>query len=163
MPLPIHTVDAFTAEPFRGNPAAVCLLPAPRDEAWMQAVAAEMNLAETAFLHPEDAARGDKLLRLRWFTPRLEVDLCGHATLAAAHVLWDTRQLAPDEVARFQTRSGLLTAKRRGAESLEIELDFPAEPVTATPAPAGLLEALGTSSTGARFVGRNRMDWFVEV
>jgi PhzF family phenazine biosynthesis protein len=162
MAFPILTVDAFTAEPFRGNPAAVCLLPSPRDDAWMQAVAAEMNLAETAFLHPEStlaSGRGSdgRLMRLRWFTPKLEVDLCGHATLAAAHVLWDTGRLPANEIARFQTRSGLLTAAKRGDE---IELDFPVEPATAAEAPAGLLEALGAK---ARFVGRNRMDWLVEV
>jgi len=158
MSQPIQVVDAFTAEPFRGNPAAVCVLSSPRDEGWMQAVAAEMNLAETAFLHPEGAtARGEPTMRLRWFTPKVEVDLCGHATLAAGHVLWETRRLASSEVARFQTRSGLLTATRHGDE---IELDFPAEPATAATAPEGMLEALGVA---ARFVGRNRMDWLVEI
>ena len=110
MALEITQVDAFTAEPFAGNPAAVCLLQAPRDAAWMQQVAAEMNLAETAFLERRNDGFG-----LRWFTPTIEVDLCGHATLASAHVLWEDGHLAPNETARFHTRSGLLTAERRDA------------------------------------------------
>src|SRR6266571_1749936 len=105
MPLRIVQVDAFTNRPFAGNPAAVCVLPAARDEGWMQAVASEMNLSETAFLHRE----GDGW-RLRWFTPSVEVALCGHATLASAHVLWQTGQLARAATARFYTESGLLTA-----------------------------------------------------
>ena len=107
MSIPLHIVDAFTAKPFAGNPAAVCILPAPRAEAWMQNVAREMNLSETAFLHPE--ADG---FRLRWFTPTVEVALCGHATLASAHVLWETGRLRPQQPARFHTQSGLLTADR---------------------------------------------------
>jgi PhzF family phenazine biosynthesis protein len=120
MSIPIFQVDAFAEEPFKGNPAGVCLLPAPADAAWMQNVAAEMNLAETAFPLPE----GDGF-RLRWFTPKVEVKLCGHATLATAHVLWETGILGPDREARFQTLSGLLTARRDGAL---VELDFPARP-----------------------------------
>lgn len=106
----ITQVDAFTSMPFVGNPAAVCLLPAPRDEQWMQRVAREMNLAETAFL-----VRGADGFDLRWFTPAVEVDLCGHATLASAHVLWEEAHIEPTSQARFQTASGLLTADRRGA------------------------------------------------
>ena len=124
-PLPLFQVDAFTDRPFSGNPAAVCLLDRERDAAWMQAVAAEMNLSETAFL----LQREDGFC-LRWFTPATEVDLCGHATLAAAHVLWEQGLLAPGAAARFHTRSGLLQATRSGAM---IELDFPAAP--AEPAP----------------------------
>ena len=120
MAIPIFQVDAFAEEPFKGNPAGVCLLPAPADAAWMQNVAAEMNVAETAFPLPE----GDGF-RLRWFTPKVEVKLCGHATLAAAHVLWEAGILAPNREARFQTLSGLLTARRDGAL---IELDFPSRP-----------------------------------
>lgn len=135
MMIPIYQVDAFTATPFKGNPAAVCLLPAPMPEEWMKAVAREMNLSETAFLLPE--ADG---YRLRWFTPAVEVSLCGHATLASAHVLWQSERLAPDAEARFYTHSGLLTARRAGAW---IEMDFPARPVEPTEAPAGLLAALG--------------------
>ena len=120
MSVPIFQVDAFSAAPFKGNPAGVCLLSGPADPAWMQNVAAEMNLAETAF----PLAEGDGF-RLRWFTPKVEVEMCGHATLATAHILWERGVLAPDREARFQTRSGLLTARRDGAL---IELDFPARP-----------------------------------
>src|SRR5438034_10817459 len=116
----IVQVDAFTSTPFAGNPAAVCVLPAPRDESWMQDVAAEMNLSETAFLTPTEDG-----YRLRWFTPAVEVDLCGHATLASAHVLWEAGYLKPEAAARFHTRSGLLTAVRHGGD---IEMDFPARP-----------------------------------
>src|SRR5919206_1595038 len=100
-------VDAFTARPFTGNPAAVCVLPAAKPDEWMQEVAREMNLAETAFLVRRDDGFG-----LRWFTPTIEVDLCGHATLASAHVLWEEHHLDPDSVARFHTRSGILSAER---------------------------------------------------
>jgi len=120
MAIPIFQVDAFAEEPFKGNPAGVCLLPAPADAAWMQNVAAEMNVAETAF----PLLEGDGF-RLRWFTPKVEVKLCGHATLATAHVLWETGILAPNREVRFQTLSGLLTARRDGAL---IELDFPSRP-----------------------------------
>jgi PhzF family phenazine biosynthesis protein len=148
----ITQVDAFTDRPFGGNPAAVCVLDRPADERWMQLVAMEMNLSETAYLHPEGPD-----YRLRWFTPVSEVDLCGHATLAAAHVLWEEGRLRPDQEARFQTRSGLLTARR---DEGWIELDFPAEPVEPAACPAGLGEAIGAP---IRFVGRNRMDLLVEV
>ncbi len=109
MPDPIVVVDAFADRPFAGNPAAVCVLPGPRDPAWMALVAREMNLAETAFLHRQDDG-----FALRWFTPTTEVDLCGHATLASAHVLWQEGWLPGTETARFHTRSGLLTARRAG-------------------------------------------------
>src|SRR4051812_32796048 len=107
MALRITQVDAFTNRPFAGNPAAVCILPEARPAAWMQDVAREMNLSETAFLVKQ--ADG---FDLRWFTPSVEVDLCGHATLASAHVLWETGELRADEQARFHTKSGLLTADR---------------------------------------------------
>ena len=148
----ITHVDAFTDRLFSGNPAAVCVLPEPRDKRWMQAVAREMNLSETAFLR-ERADGYD----LRWFTPKIEVELCGHATLASAHVLWEERRLPPDEPARFHTRSGLLTAQRNGNW---IELDFPAVPEESAKAPPDLLSALGTT---ARYVGKNRFDYLVEV
>ena len=154
MPQTIVQVDAFTDRPFAGNPAAVCVLPGPADEGWMQAVAREMNLAETAFLYRRPAGDG---FALRWFTPTTEVDLCGHATLASARVLWDEGHLPPGETARFHTRSGLLTAERRGAW---IELDFPAEPPDAADAPPGLAAALGATP---QYVGRNRFDYLVEV
>lgn len=148
----IIQVDAFAAVPFAGNPAAVCVMEGPGEERWMQAVAREMNLSETAFLH-----RDGDVWRLRWFTPAMEVELCGHATLASAHVLWETERLARDEVARFHTLSGELLARLDGAW---IEMDFPAEPPVPVDAPAGLLEALGA---GAIAVARNRFDYLVEV
>ena len=152
MGIPLFHVDAFTEEPFAGNPAAVCLLASPRDEEWMQNVAAEMNLSETAFLVRE----GDGY-RLRWFTPTVEVELCGHATLASAHVLWESGALGPAELARFQTLSGLLTAEHRAEW---IELDFPATPEQPAAAPAGLEAALGAKAT---YVGKTRFDYMVEV
>lgn len=152
MPQPIVQVDAFTDRPFAGNPAAVCILDAPRDERWMRDVAAEMNLSETAFLH-----RADDGWNLRWFTPAVEVDLCGHATLASAHVLWQDGLLAPDQEARFHTRSGLLTAARQGDW---ISMDFPAKPEQEAPAPDGLGRALGVKPV---YVGRSHFDWLVEV
>src|SRR5581483_6264881 len=132
---PIVQVDAFTDRPFTGNPAAVCLLPAPAEAGWMQAVAREMNCSETAFL----VRRPDGDFDLRWFTPGGESDLCGHATLASAHVLWQDGHLRPDEQGRFHTRSGLLTAERAGDW---IELDFPLTPTTPDQGPAGLERAL---------------------
>lgn len=152
MSLRIVQVDAFTATPFAGNPAAVCVLPQPREDHWMQEVAREMNLAETAFL-----TRQADGFNLRWFTPVVEVDLCGHATLASAHALWETGELAPGELARFHTRSGLLLAERRGAW---IEMDFPATPAEAASAPPGLLSALGVT---AIYVGKNQFEYLVEV
>ncbi|RMF91377.1 MAG: PhzF family phenazine biosynthesis protein, partial [Nitrospinota bacterium] len=148
----LFQVDAFTQIPFTGNPAAVCLLPAPQEESWMQRVAREMNLSETAFL-----VRQEDHFRLRWFTPAVEVDLCGHATLASAHILWEEAYLQPEEQARFVTRSGLLTATRQGEW---IELDFPAEPAQPVTPPPELVHALEVSP---RYVGKNRFDYIVEV
>ena len=145
-------VDAFTAEPFRGNPAAVCLLDRERDDAWMQSVAAEMNLSATAFLLKRDDGYS-----LRWFTPGVEVALCGHATFASAHALWEEKLLAPDEAARFYTRSGLLTATR----GQDIELDFPATPEQPSDPPPALLESLGIAVPV--YVGKNKFDYLVEV
>ncbi len=152
MPLTITQVDAFTEKPFAGNPAAICVLPQPRDAQWMQSVAREMNLSETAFL-----VRQADGYNLRWFTPQVEVDLCGHATLASAHMLWEDGHLKPDEQARFYTRSGLLTAERKGAW---IEMDFPAIVSTPAPAPEGLAEALGAT---LKYVGKNAFDYLVEL
>ncbi len=149
-------VDAFVvpgSRGFSGNPAGVCLLDGAREDAWMQGVAAEMNLAETAFLRK----RADGY-DLRWFTPVVEVDLCGHATLASAHALWEQGLLGPDEPARFHTRSGLLTARACGEQ---IELDFPAEPAKATDPPADLLAGLG--GVAVRRIARNRFDYLVEL
>jgi len=156
MALRILQVDAFTDRPFAGNPAAVCILPRPADPTWMQNVAREMNLSETAFLHAE----GDGY-RLRWFTPVVEVDLCGHATLAAAHVLWEEGHLPRDRQARFQTRSGLLTADRGGEW---IELDFPATGPAPAALPAGLLAALGGGrGVTPGYVGKTRFDYLLEI
>ena len=152
MPLPIVQVDAFTSEPFSGNPAAVCVLPEARDEVWMQLVAREMNLAETAFL-----TRIADGFNLRWFTPTVEVDLCGHATLASAHVLWEAGHVAATESIRFHTKSGVLTALSRNGW---IELDFPATPEEPAPIPPGLVEALGVSPL---YVGQSRFDYLLEL
>jgi PhzF family phenazine biosynthesis protein len=153
MPVRIVQVDAFTNRPFAGNPAAVCVLPAPVPEEWMRNVAREMNLSETAFLAPRDGG-----FHLRWLTPAVEVDLCGHATVASAHVLWEDGHLAEGQQARFHTRSGLLLADRRGDW---IELDFPAKLVAPAEAPAELLPALGIIR--AAFIGKNVFDYLVEV
>src|SRR5437870_2278200 len=152
MALHITQVDAFTNRPFAGNPAAVCILPKAADPGWMLNIAREMNLAETAFLVP----RRDGY-NLRWFTPAVEVDLCGHATLAAAHVLWEEGRLEPDRQARFLTRSGWLTAERAGAW---IEMDFPATPPSTADAPAQLAQALGTAP---KYIGRSKFDYLVEL
>jgi PhzF family phenazine biosynthesis protein len=151
-PPPIHVVDAFTDRPFSGNPAAVCLLEGPAPEGWMKAVAREMNLSETAFVH-----RDGEQYRLRWFTPAKEVVLCGHATLASAHVLWQEGILADAEPARFETLSGRLTCRR---EPAGIAMDFPANPATPAPAPAGLWEAMGMEPCP---VLRNRLDYLLLV
>ena len=149
----IVQVDAFTNKAFSGNPAAVCVLAEPASDVWMRNVAREMNLSETAFLTPHDGG-----YRLRWFTPAVEVDLCGHATVASAHVLWQDGHLRPGQQARFHTRSGLLLADRRGDW---IELDFPVKVVTPAPAPPELLPALGVEQ--AVFVGKNAFDYLVEI
>ncbi|MFH1011925.1 MAG: PhzF family phenazine biosynthesis isomerase [bacterium] len=122
MPLTLHTIDAFTDKPFAGNPAGVCVLEHALPDERMQQIAAEMNLAETAFFFPQEDG-----YRLRWFTPTVEVSLCGHATLASAHLLFESGRLQPNAMARFHTRSGLLTARRVGNK---IELDFPASRVS---------------------------------
>ena len=152
MALRIFQVDAFTAKPFAGNPAAVCVLAHAADKRWMQHVAREMNLAETAFLFRQDDA-----WNLRWFTPTVEVDLCGHATLASAHVLWQDGHLPAGTQARFDTKSGRLTADRRGEW---IEMDFPAQPAQPATPPDGLLDALGVVG---KWVGKSRTDYLVEV
>jgi PhzF family phenazine biosynthesis protein len=149
-------VDAFTDRPFAGNPAAVCVLSAPADARWMQDVAREMNLSETAFLHREGDAFG-----LRWFTPTVEVDLCGHATLASAHVLWTDGHLPETAEARFYTKSGLLSARRAGEW---IEMDFPAEPPVPTDFPEALRCALRVArDNAAQYLGKNRMDYLVAL
>ena len=152
MTLPMWIVDAFTSRPFAGNPAGVCILPEDRDKAWMQLVAREMNHAETAFmlLRPDHVA-------LRWFTPAAEVDLCGHATLGSAHVLWETGRVPQDQPIHFRTKSGVLTATREGDW---IALDFPALVATWADVPPGLEDALGARPRSA---AKSRFDLLVEL
>lgn len=152
MSYPLFHVDAFTSRPFSGNPAAVCLLPSWKDDRWLQAVAAEMNLSETAFL-VKNASGFD----LRWFTPKVEVDLCGHATLASAHVLWGQGKAKPADELQFTTKSGVLKAIHAADN---IELDFPLKPEESADPPPGLLQALGGS---AKYVGRSQFDFIVEM
>jgi predicted PhzF superfamily epimerase YddE/YHI9 len=152
MPVPIYQVDAFAGWPFHGNPAAVCILSEERDDEWMLAVAQEMSVSDTAYVREEEGR-----YNLRWFTPTVEVDLCGHATLASAHVLWETGRLEEGSPARFHTRSGILTAERRRPW---IEVDFPAMPPQEVEPPPGLIEALGVLP---EYVGANDYDYLVEV
>lgn len=152
MSLPIYIVDAFTDKMFKGNPAAVCITSEPLDDIFMQNIAAEMNLSETAFLVPQQDGYS-----LRWFTPDAEVELCGHATLASAHILWEAGILPEGENANFYTKSGLLTARK---DDSWIELNFPEEPVRESEYPQELIEALHIEPL---YVGRNRFDYFIEV
>jgi PhzF family phenazine biosynthesis protein len=151
MTVPLSHIDAFTDRPFAGNPAAVCILPSWKEDGWLQAVAREMNLSETAFL-----VKQPDHFDLRWSTPKLDLDLCGHATLASAHVLWQQGHATHDEI-RFSTRSGILKAIRHGDD---IELDFPLKPEKEAEAPPGLLQALGISAT---YVGKSQFDYLVKV
>lgn len=150
----IYVVDAFASRPFTGNPAAVCILTEARSDSWLQNVALEMNLAETAFLLPQADSDG---YNLRWFTPTIEVDLCGHATLASAHILWETEILPPNASAQFHTRSGLLICRK--SDEL-IKMDFPAEAPYPTEPPAGMIAALKIKPL---WTGRNRFDSVIEV
>lgn len=153
MGTPLFIVDAFAARPYAGNQAAVCLLEEPAEEAWMQEFAAEMNFSETAYVVPSGDA-----FQLRWFTPTVEVELCGHATLASAHVLWDTGRLSPDQEVRFDTiHSGRLVCSRNGDW---IEMDFPADPPTACDPPDSLAEALGAKPVA---FAKGRYDFVVEL
>ena len=145
-------VDAFTSRPFGGNPAAVCYLPQAQGEDWMQNVAQELNLPATSFLSPEKEG-----FRLRWFTPRTELELCGHGTFAGAHFLRLEGYLKKDSDVRFQTRSGQLTARLAGDW---IEVDFPSEQEKPSPPPSDLIRALGVP---AKYIGKNRLDYLVEV
>ncbi len=157
MTIEIYQVDAFSERPFAGNPAGVVPLTAPVAVEWMQAFAQEMNLSETAYFWPEGDA-----YRLRWFTPAAEVRLCGHATLASAHTLWESGRLALSAPARFDTLSGRLTCARRPGGTIEME--FPARQSEPCEAPPGLVEALGFGSDWTPlFVGRNVDDYLVEV
>lgn len=157
MPISLLHIDAFTDRPFAGNPAAVCLLPEPADERWMQDLATELNLSETAYLTPLPDPAGPTW-SLRWFTPTVEVDLCGHATLAAAHALVHEHGVEA-ELLRFSTRSGILPARVVGEG--RYELDFPADPVTPTDPLPGLLEGLRVDPATVVSVARGRTDAFV--
>lgn len=148
----IYQVDAFTDKPFSGNPAAVCILESQKNDKWMQNVAQEMNLSETAFL-----LRQDDGYNLRWFTPGTEVDLCGHATLASAHILWEKEYLRKNETARFYTKSGLLTAKFKDDW---IELNFPSLPVEKADAPVEVMNALRLNPV---YFGKSTFDYLIEV
>ena len=163
--IPLFHVSAFSKKPFAGNPAAVVLLESERDTAWMQNVAAEMNLSETAFVYPDESQ-----LRLRWFTPGVEVDLCGHATVATAFVMKELAQEGrlPDFLTpfwkhgcvQFISRSGILSAE----SSVDgITLDFPATHVESAETPDGLIEALGIEAADLRFCGRSRFDYLIHV
>lgn len=145
-------VDAFTNEAFKGNPAAICVTQGPCDEQWMQSVALEMNLSETAFVHPVEEG-----FRLRWFTPTTEVELCGHATLASAYVLWQDGHLSRDSKAVFETRSGRLSATLDGDW---IWLDFPVIPVVPEKPPRTLLEGIKDEPV---FVGKTKLNYLVEL
>jgi PhzF family phenazine biosynthesis protein len=184
MSIPLLQVDAFAARPFTGNPAAVCILDAARDASWMQAVALEMNLAETAFLVPRrgnaaspspalplpEEREGERLgpvalgsggteWDLRWFTPAIEVELCGHATLASAHALWETGRAPRSAAVRFHTRSGWLTCTQADGW---ITMDFPARATPPCPEPEGLAAMLGLSAgTRPVWVGRNAAAYLV--
>jgi PhzF family phenazine biosynthesis protein len=146
----LHLVDAFTRSAFRGNTAGVCIPDGPADAAWMQQVAAELKHSETAFLFPEG-----EHWNLRWFTPAKEVELCGHATLAAASVLYSTGRVPSDKAIVFETLSGNLTARKDGDW---ISMDFPAEPATTSMPVPGLGAALGVEPL---YTGRNRFDYLV--
>jgi len=150
-PILFLQIDSFTRQPFGGNPAAVCLLETEPPADWMQHVAAEMNLSETAFTWPGTGAFG-----LRWFTPVAEVDLCGHATLAAAHALWETKHLAKNDPVLFDTRSGRLIASQKGDA---IRMDFPVEAAIASDE-GDLANALGSEIV---WCGQNRMDYIVQL
>jgi len=150
MKIPIFQVDAFSEKPFSGNPAAVCLLEEEKDDKWLRNMAAEMNLSETAYLWKLKNG-----YRLRWFTPTKEVDLCGHATLASAHILWEAGYLNKEGLAEFSTLSGILKAERKGDW---IELDFPVELEEPAQIPPELSQALKASS---EYYGKNRMDGLV--
>jgi PhzF family phenazine biosynthesis protein len=148
----IYQVDSFTSKPFSGNPAGVCILEEPAEESWMKNIAAEMNLSETAFLYPEKDG-----YNLRWFTPEVEVELCGHATLASAHILFEKQIISTDHTIVFYTLSGeLFASKNEGM----IELNFPATPPVESVPPEGLIEAIGIEP---EFVGKNKFDVFVVV
>jgi len=152
MNIEIFQVDAFTDVPFKGNPAGVCLLSSEPPDSWMQNIAMEMNLAETAFL-----TKTPDGFHLRWFTPAVEVDLCGHATLASSHMLYEQGIAPKDQPIHFSTRSGILTARY---DEGWIEIDLPNEACTPSECPQAIPQAIHTTPL---FVGINRRDYLIEV
>lgn len=148
----LHFIDAFTSSAFRGNTAGVCIPDGPADAMWMQQVASELKHSETAFLFPKDSG-----WNLRWFTPVKEVELCGHATLAAAFTLWETGRVPPNEEISFDTLSGILVVRQDGDW---ISMDFPAEPASISMPVPGLGQALGVEPL---YTGRNKFDYLVEL
>ncbi|MEM9251721.1 MAG: PhzF family phenazine biosynthesis protein [Planctomycetota bacterium] len=159
-PANIYHVDAFTSVPFSGNQAAVVVLERPADEAWMQRLADDMNLSETAYVvKPQDPVAPDAAWGLRWFTPAAEVDLCGHATLSSAHIVWDERLAPEEEPLRFATRAAGTLTCQRGKHGV-IEMDFPADPPQPADAPPAVIEALGVTPVATY---RSKYDWIVEV
>lgn len=158
MTLPIYQVDAFASESFAGNPAAVVFLTEERPTAWMQSVASEMNLSETAFVRALDTGRFD----LRWFTPNTEVDLCGHATLAAGHLLWETKAVLHGQAIEFESRSGVLPVRQQ--QGL-VELNFPVTAPKACDAPDGLMACFSDAGepVDALYTGRSRFDVLLEL
>jgi PhzF family phenazine biosynthesis protein len=150
----IYQVDAFTDKAFGGNPAAVCMLDGPADPRWMQGIATEINLSETAFIFEREEGDG---YGLRWFTPSVEVDLCGHATLASGHVLFEEGIVKEDELIRFNTKSGLLTVARNGSW---LEMDFPADYPRDADTPAELAGAIGMEPM---YVAQTKFDYLVEL
>ena len=150
--IPIFQVDAFTDKPFGGNPAGVCMLPEEKPETWMQYIAREMNLPETAFL-----LKRKGYYDLRWFTPEVEVELCGHATLSSAYILFEFGYLESDNRIRFKTKSGFLTAEK---DEDCIILDFPAQPEQPASIPSALQEALNVT---VKYSGKNRFVYLLEL
>ncbi len=148
----IFQVDAFTNKPFAGNPAGVCVMDDAAPLKWMKDIAAEMNLSETAFLYPDKSG-----YNLRWFTPEVEVDLCGHATLASAHILWEQGFLDRTQTGVINTLSGKLTAEWVDGW---IKLDFPSQPPRAVEAPNGLKEIIGAAPV---YTGKNDNNYLIEV
>lgn len=155
MGLPIYVVDSFTNKPFGGNPAGVCFLEAPRPDEWLQAVAAEINHTATAFVIPRSNGND---YDLRWFTATTELSLCGHGTLASAHLLWETGRVPLNQTIRFHTKTAFLVASRTSENMM---IDLPATPARAIPVPDGLVEAL--NGVEVRFTGQNQMDYIVEL
>lgn len=160
MKLKLQTVDAFTDKPFSGNPAAVCLLDDILPDSLMQKIAMEMNLSETAFVLREKDEDGNPTdtYSLRWFTPSSEIDLCGHATLASGHIMWQEGVCKEDETIKFNTRSGLLTAKK---SDKGITLDFPAIPQKEIKYPPELIASIGGANPV--YVGMTKWNYIIEL